>query len=166
MAGMADGHRNECQACFAEMRRKRYQTDPGKEVARVQRWRQQNPEKYNAYQRKRRQLPEVKAAERGGHLKRKFGLTPEQYDEMLRRQKGRCWICGHGPAEGQSLDVDHDHATGEVRALLCRNCNQGLGKFYENPELLTTAAAYLILGQGTGHDRDAERTRIRLVLGG
>jgi hypothetical protein len=85
---------------------------------------------------------------------------------MLRQQQGRCWICGNGPADGQSLDVDHDHGSGEVRALLCRNCNQGIGKFYENPELLMTAAAYLILGQGSGAGRDGEWTRIRLVLGG
>ena len=160
------GRRPECKACNLAARARKYAADPKPYIARVKKWQQENAERHNATQRARRQRPEVKAAQRGGHLKRKFGLTPDQYDEMIRRQEGRCWICGTGPAEGQSLDVDHDHTTGEVRALLCRNCNQGLGKFHENPELLTTAAAYLILGQGTGHDRDAERTRIRLVLGG
>lgn len=166
MAGMADGHRNECKACNLQQKRERYLRDPEVAKARVKKWQHDNAERYNAAQRARRQRPEVKAAERGGHLKRKFGLTSEQYDEMFEHQGGVCWICGEPPAESQALDVDHDHTTGEVRALLCRNCNQGIGKFHENPELLMTAAAYLILGEGSGPDRDRDRQRIRLVLGG
>jgi hypothetical protein len=49
-----------------------------------------------------------------------------------------CEICGD---VGQA--VDHDHATGEIRGVLCHACNQGLGKFEDNPDLLIQAAHYL-----------------------
>lgn len=73
-----------------------------------------------------------------------FGLTPEQYEEMLEAQSGGCAICGtpEGYA-GKRLAVDHDHQTGEVRGLLCDRCNLVLGKMEDNPELLQQAATYL-----------------------
>ena len=76
---------------------------------------------------------------RRAKLKRKYGITPEQWDEMYKRQGGCCAICG--TAEG--THVDHDHETGEVRALLCHSCNVGIGHFRDNPELLQAAIEYL-----------------------
>lgn len=78
----------------------------------------------------------------------KYGLTPEEYDEMFAQQNGRCAICDREP-EGNgvshhNLVVDHDHETGKVRALLCDFCNRGIGIFREDPDLLMTAAAYLL----------------------
>ena len=58
---------------------------------------------------------------------------------MLAAQDGLCAICRAAPAE----HVDHDHATGAVRALLCFNCNGGLGQFRDDPYLLHEAAFYL-----------------------
>jgi len=77
---------------------------------------------------------------------RKYGLTVEQYDSMVEQQGSRCAIC-HGPDPktngGQHWCVDHDHATGKVRGLLCHDCNIGLGKFRDDPDLLRRAADYL-----------------------
>jgi len=80
------------------------------------------------------------------HIQRKsrYGITREQYDEMVEAQSGVCAICMRSCRTGQALGVDHDHSTGRVRALLCRNCNAGLGNFGENAEMLTTALAYLL----------------------
>lgn len=62
---------------------------------------------------------------RAGNLRRKYGLTPDQYDALSRHQGGACAICGRVPKPGQvRLNVDHDHKTGLVRGLLCGNCNQ------------------------------------------
>lgn len=70
---------------------------------------------------------------------------------MVERQKGLCAICEQ-PEKGTNgrwgkktlqLAVDHNHETSKVRGLLCRRCNQGLGKFEDNPELLEKAASYL-----------------------
>jgi hypothetical protein len=55
-------------------------------------------------------------------LRRRYGITPDDYDAMADAQGGVCAICGLPPRKG-TLDVDHDHATGRVRGLLCRRCN-------------------------------------------
>lgn len=72
-------------------------------------------------------------------LKRLYGLTRAQHDEMVSRQDGLCAIC----AESRPLKVDHCHATGRVRALLCGPCNTALGAFRDQPALLERAARYL-----------------------
>jgi hypothetical protein len=54
--------------------------------------------------------------------KRKYGLSLEQYEEMLRLQGGTCALCGR-PPKTYRLNVDHDHITGRVRGLLCYRCN-------------------------------------------
>lgn len=76
-----------------------------------------------------------------------YGVTPEQYSAMLARQDHRCAICGSdtwpGARRAGSPHVDHDHANGKVRGLLCGNCNNGLGMFADDPVRLRAAADYL-----------------------
>ncbi len=79
---------------------------------------------------------------------RRFGITPERYDEMCAAQSDRCLLCGKppaGPGNGASsrLHVDHDHISGKVRGLLCNNCNRGVGHLMDDPELMRRAAAYV-----------------------
>lgn len=80
--------------------------------------------------------------ERTRRLRNRFGITPERYDEMLAAQGGACAICGEGCASGRRLAVDHDHATGEVRGLLCMKCNTTLG-ILEQGNRLDQMLAYL-----------------------
>lgn len=78
----------------------------------------------------------------------KYGITAAQYEQMLAEQGGKCAICGT-KEEGRGyewLHVDHDHATGAVRGLLCALCNFGLGKFKDNPDWLRRAAEYVEMG--------------------
>jgi hypothetical protein len=77
------------------------------------------------------------------NLKFRYGLTRQQYEDMFVAQSGACALCYEPCASGNRLAVDHDHATGRVRSLLCRECNIGLGKFRESQELLRNAADYL-----------------------
>lgn len=101
-----------------------------------------------AYQRAwRLKRPELA---RSAGLKRTYGITIEQYNEMLAAQNGVCAICLQPETHANprhdnpfSLSVDHDHGTGRVRALLCMKCNRGLGNFSDNPALLRAAADYL-----------------------
>lgn len=62
---------------------------------------------------------------RNGHLKRHFGITLEQYERMVKQQKGRCKICRKKTK--RTLAVDHCHKTKKVRGLLCDFCNRSLG---------------------------------------
>jgi hypothetical protein len=78
-------------------------------------------------------------------LKTRYGITPEKYQSMLLAQDGVCAICGTDAPGGQSavMHVDHDHVTGNVRGLLCTNCNRGIGYFGDDPSVLERAAKYL-----------------------
>jgi hypothetical protein len=81
-----------------------------------------------------------------------YGVTSDQYGQMLADQGGKCAICdATESADGSSLAVDHDHACcpgrrscGKcVRGLLCRDCNQGIGNFRDNPHRMRSAADYI-----------------------
>lgn len=74
-------------------------------------------------------------------LRRKYGLSIDQVEEMLLSQNSSCAICSE-PLD-KSAHIDHDHQTGAVRGILCGLCNQGLGQFRDNPQLCARAAAYL-----------------------
>lgn len=79
---------------------------------------------------------------RNFHLKKKFGITVEQYDEMLIKQNGVCEICG-GTNGKKNFSVDHNHKTGKVRGLLCDHCNTGIGRLMEDISILQNAILYL-----------------------
>lgn len=78
------------------------------------------------------------------YLKARYGITPAEYLNMEREQGGLCKIC-HKPPSGRwkRLHVDHDHATGKVRGLLCFRCNTMLGHATDNPVVLLEAVDYL-----------------------
>jgi recombination endonuclease VII len=73
------------------------------------------------------------------HLRRRYGFGQEQFDRMLAAQGGVCGICG----APDPRHVDHDHAFGNVRGILCFNCNGGLGHFKDDLDRLTKAISYL-----------------------
>ncbi len=86
-----------------------------------------------------------KEAHRRGQYRRQYGITIEEYDEMLEAQNYRCAICRDKDPGGRSsrFHIDHDHVTGEVRGLLCVNCNNGLGRFKDDLLVLREAIRYL-----------------------
>jgi hypothetical protein len=73
----------------------------------------------------------------------RYGLRPGQYDEMRIAQDDRCAICRTPDAAGRRWHVDHCHATGKVRGLLCSACNLTLGKMGDDPARLRAAAEYI-----------------------
>jgi hypothetical protein len=80
------------------------------------------------------------------NLKKEYGLTVEDYLELLMAQDGQCGICNRPFAEtGAQINVDHCHRTGAIRGLLCRACNLGLGHFDDNLETIQKAITYLQL---------------------
>lgn len=89
--------------------------------------------------------PKLPARQRKARLKLYYGLTPEQYDAMALAQDGKCAICKK-VVDGdhhERLHVDHDHTTGNVRGLLCRECNVMLGHSGDSIPTLQAAIAYL-----------------------
>ena len=76
-------------------------------------------------------------------LKRKFGITAEVYEQMLKDQNNACKICKSAHSDEQKLCVDHSHKTGKVRGLLCHQCNKALGLLKDDVALLEEAVAYL-----------------------
>ena len=84
-------------------------------------------------------------------IKRLYNISASDYEAMLTAQDGVCAICKRveiyqdalGSRTIRRLNVDHDHKTGRVRALLCSRCNTGLGNFDDDPDLMRSAIAYL-----------------------
>ena len=104
-----------------------------KMAAYMREWRKRNPEK-------------AKDAD----LKKSYGISFDDYTTLLAEQQGACAVCrtapgvvGTGNSSKGTLAVDHCHATGTYRGLLCTNCNLGIGSFFENPDLLIAAAEYI-----------------------
>ena len=93
-----------------------------KQRARYARWRENNPRGHRKW-----------------GLLYFYGITIEQWDEMVIAQLGCCAICGHQ----SDLVVDHCHETTLVRALLCGTCNSGLGHFKDDPARMRAAADYI-----------------------
>jgi hypothetical protein len=84
-------------------------------------------------------------------LKSRYGITEDDYSVLFNNQQGCCAICGVDyTGSKRNLDVDHDHTTGNVRGLLCNNCNRGLGHFQDSPTILLKALEYLddVTGKG------------------
>ena len=124
-----DGRRAHCRTCgWAATKEYRQRSESHKRS--VQKWRR--GANGRAYQRR-------------GMLKSNYGITQDGYDRMLTEQGGVCAICGTTNPGGRygCLVVDHNHATGKVRGLLCDRCNKGAGFFNDDPELLDKAVAYL-----------------------
>jgi hypothetical protein len=83
--------------------------------------------------------PEKKVERHRKWLLAQYGMTLEDFEEMAEEQDYSCAIC----LEVRALVVDHNHETGEVRGLLCNECNMALGKFRDDPGLLRRAMCYL-----------------------
>jgi hypothetical protein len=80
--------------------------------------------------------------QRGSRI-RSYGISIEEYDQMLLEQNGVCYICNKKPSDKRALDIDHNHETGVVRGLLCSQHNRAIGLFDDSINLLARAIEYL-----------------------
>lgn len=83
----------------------------------------------------------VQAREDDMRYRKKFGIGLDEYDRLFNAQNGVCAICKE--QDTQKLAIDHDHKTGDVRGLLCRACNTGIGLLKDDAQLLKSAIDYL-----------------------
>lgn len=134
-------YRDSNETCSRECYR---QSPRSKEI---QRRSDMRPDRQKRKNELRRGKPITALTNRRNQLAR-YGLTIERHDEMLVEQDGLCAICGRPPnpdgiRAASRLHADHDHVTGKVRALLCNSCNNGIGRFRDDPALLRAAAEYI-----------------------
>lgn len=125
--GNLSGHSHSCKEC-----RKTYLSE----------WKSRNPEEI--LRRNREATRKYYATEKGARsaLQKKanmYGITAEEYTEVLGRNNGLCEICNERP----SYHLDHCHDTGKIRGALCVQCNTGLGLFGDDVEKLISAQRYL-----------------------
>lgn len=118
----------ECQKYAEHSRHNKFMDDNKEHIKNYYR-------KYDMINKEKRKL-----SGRKGHLRRKYGITLDDYNKMVEIQEGKCAICG---IKFEELHVDHNHSTNEVRSLLCFHCNAGIGHFKENIDLLYSAIQYL-----------------------
>lgn len=83
------------------------------------------------------------ALERWASRNYKYGVTKDFLLDLYSKQDGKCAVCGQVPTTTRGLHIDHCHATGKVRGLLCHGCNVALGNFKDSRELLQKAIEYL-----------------------
>lgn len=81
---------------------------------------------------------------RKAYLKRYYGISIEQYNELIQKYNNTCWICRKPQDQFlKNLSVDHDHQTGEIRGLLCYSCNRNLVGHHRDAEMFLKAYEYL-----------------------
>ena len=111
-------YKSNCKACEAKNRKQ---------------WQRENKEQFSTNM-------------RDNWLKTGYGITDDEYFDLLITQEGKCAICGtKDPGRGNSyFCIDHNHKTGAIRGLLCLTCNAGIGMLGDSPDRVMNAAAYLL----------------------
>lgn len=90
------------------------------------------------------------AAGRASRYKQIYDLSAEEHAKLFLAQAGRCAICRRKNKD-MTLVVDHDHASGLVRGLLCSSCNTAIGMFQDDPIRMAAAIRYVLEAQGFGY---------------
>ena len=156
--------KSECYECIS-IRSKKYRAANKEKMAgfNLERRSAEYRSKVNKQRRdKYKSQKEYRDYVRSKTYKGKYGLNIEKYDELFKSQSGKCAICGKSSkemADKKRLAVDHDHKTGQIRGLLCSDCNTMLGHFHDDPKLCIKAASYL---DKAGDYRDNEYLKSKL----
>jgi hypothetical protein len=101
-------------------------------------WRDRNPDYHKNRYRSRKEHWKFY------YLLKRYGVSRERYEVLLRELGGRCPICGTDkPGGSGTWHVDHNHETGQVRGLLCNDCNIGLGAMKDSPDVMRRAILYM-----------------------
>jgi len=151
-----------CVECAKEHRRRWRNDNKEKAYQATVNWRENNKEKYLGTQKRwREEHKETQNAKAREWYKnnpeqvlntryiRLFKLTLKEYNDLFKKQNGRCAICGkkeivkHKNGKIKRLAVDHNHKTKKVRELLCNMCNTGIGRFRDDLKLLGKAIDYI-----------------------
>jgi hypothetical protein len=122
----SDGLQTYCKPCHLEYGRERYANPEAFQRRKINR---------EVYKERR------KESSRKWYLKSTYGITEQEYSKLFKKQSGQCWICKE--SKEYLLHVDHSHISGNIRGLLCGECNRALGLFKDNKSILRMAIKYL-----------------------
>ena len=126
-----DGLNYMCKGCWRIYQFKWRKTPGGQKSSR-------------AHYRKYASKPEIKEVRKWSSIKRKFGITKDQWENIFISQNKSCGIClKKEPDHLRDWAVDHDHNTGAIRGILCQKCNILLGAADDSIKILTSAIKYL-----------------------
>lgn len=119
-----------CKECVSELRKEKYKENRQQVIARVRKYRTENPEK----------IRDLK-------LRQAYKITAEEYDKKHNQQNGVCAACGKPEKtvwRGRvvRLAVDHNHQTGQIRGLLCMFCNRALGLLMDDIKIISGLLKY------------------------
>lgn len=132
-----------CRPCRSEYSKQWFLNYPEQTEKHRNTWDSNNPS-YNKEYLKRPYVMVKRVPYYRKYKLQKYGLTEDQYQSLMAKQHSKCAICKVGLiAHGKNTHTDHCHKTGRVRGLLCPACNQGLGRFKDDPIRLAVAIAYL-----------------------
>jgi hypothetical protein len=147
-----DGLQYNCIECSKKYHAKRYIEQKDKLKAQLKKYKIENKEKLEIASLlwKKNNPDKVKKYQRATNLRKNFGISLDEYEQMLMAQNNLCAICEkpetfihHQTKEPARLAVDHCHATGKVRKLLCKSCNTALGLFKDDVNAIANAVQYL-----------------------
>ena len=135
----SNGRYPQCNSCVKKYQEVWRSKNKKKIKSDQSEWYKKNKEKKKLYY----QAHKVRIArnKRSHKLRSIYGITLEKYDNMFKKQNGKCAICSK--KQDIHLGVDHNHFTKQVRGLLCRECNLGLGHFMDSIKLLASARKYM-----------------------
>ena len=142
--------RGLCKPCYDKWLKAQNPEYRERQLSSTQKWIKAHPGKSEEYKQRRLAKIEADPAEkirverqkRNSMLKRTYGITIEQYEEMLTSQGNCCAICRRAPGD-RPLHVDHCHAFNKVRGLLCHQCNWYLGTIEADKQVLNRLLDYL-----------------------
>ena len=142
---LSEEKRQRYNAKARESQRKWQAENPDKHRARAKAWKAANKEHFDARHKAWREANRDHLREQGrvAYYRQKYGLTLAQRDAMLEAQGGVCAICQEIETAKRGWAVDHCHATGTVRGILCQACNLVLGHADDDVELLKRMIGYL-----------------------
>ena len=147
-----DGFQYQCIDCSKQYHAKRYIEQKDKLKVQLKKYKEENKEKLEVASLlwKKNNPDKVKQYQRTSNLRKNFGLSMDEYEQMLEKQNNLCAICEkpetfihHQTKETARLAVDHCHKTNKVRKLLCKSCNTALGLFKDDIGVMENAVQYL-----------------------
>ena len=131
-----------CRSCWRLYMRAYYKQNADTIKARARKWDADHPHEVKARSKRWWADASHRRLDKGRKILKAYGITLDDFEKLLSKQGGVCAICG-GTNGKRSLGVDHNHATGRVRGLLCAHCNFAVGLLKDDSIIAKRMVAYL-----------------------